>query len=131
MNEPIDIRKIPLGAKPDPRDQRDFLKACTVAPEELPSSARVKHLPAIKNQGMVSSCTGHAVAWFWEQILRSRNMLNSVALSPLYPWYFGRAAEGNNLIDSGVTMRGIMQAIHDHFRSITSPMLRRAHLEKP
>ena len=105
-----------MGAKKDPTDHRDLkhrVRYAAAIPPLLPAAARVRYSPPIKQQGYRKSCTGHAVAWFWEQVLHSR-MGRTLTLSPAFPWYYARKEEGVEKEDEGVSMRSIMDAIHDH-----------------
>lgn len=106
----MDYRTIPLGAKRDKHDPRDLKKARVGAPMRLPPDFAIMDKPPIKDQGQRNSCTGHASAWMWEQVLASRGVTRE-ELSPLFTWYYGRASEGTAGEDSGVTMRGAIAAL--------------------
>lgn len=106
-----DYRLMGRGAKPDAKDPRDFLKSRASAPLSVPTTYEIANKPPIKNQGQRSSCTGHAAAWVWEQILASRNATTE-ELSPCYNWYFARAASGYPDQDEGVQIRETMSAMN-------------------
>lgn len=108
--------KYKLAAKPDRQDRKDKYKEDRyklAGPPPLPAESLLSILPPIKDQGQHSSCTGHAVSWFWEQVLTSRGM-PWFGLSPLYPWYYARLSEHTNDKDEGVQMRSIMAALNEH-----------------
>jgi hypothetical protein len=110
-----DFRSIPLACVRDVFRTTDKRKLSTVAPGDLPASASVPNQPAIMEQAQTQSCTGHASTWAWTQMLRSRRLIeDNILLSPLYPWYFARAANGDAGNDTGVQLRDIMQAWRDH-----------------
>ena len=107
----IDFKKFPLAAKRDRVDARDRMKA--VGPVAVPERSVVGYLPPIMNQGQESSCTGHAVAYFWESLLAT-TLGKSIALSPRFLWWAGRAIEGAQLEDVGVEMRDAIAALKQY-----------------
>jgi C1A family cysteine protease len=112
------FKNIPLGAKKDTVDNRDKLKStkiskCSFKPLVFPKKYVLPFLPPIKNQGITNSCTGHASAWFWEQILVSRGY-PWMKFSPFYHWYYARKMEGTENLDEGVQMRSIMSSLNKY-----------------
>lgn len=110
------FKQFKLGAKKDISDSRDEFKCARFAlsgPPPLPAKATVPFLPPIKDQGQTNSCTGHAVSWFWEQVLVTRGV-PYINLSPMFPWYYARREEGVSDKDEGVQMRTIMSALNKY-----------------
>lgn len=100
------------GCKPDPLDARDHRRAAPPT-ATLPAFAVVSHPGRITNQGDTNSCTGHAIAYFWAQILASRAEFVG-ALSPLYTWFWARKAEGVSGRNEGVTLRSSFAALKEY-----------------
>jgi len=101
------------GCKPDPRDRRDYRKAAPrdYVPPDMAIVPGFQNLH-ITDQGSNNSCTGNAVALWWQQVLESRGE-HIGPLSWLYPWFYARAAEGVREKNEGVSLRSIMQAVQE------------------
>lgn len=102
---------IPLGCLRDPKDPRDILRAAAPTSLMLPDNAEVPSHPPIQNQGQRQSCTGHALAWMLTQTLCSRGMPCPI-LSPSFPWFYARAALGQQAEDTGCNLRIVFEVAH-------------------
>lgn len=107
--------QIKLGRKPDVQDHRDIYKVA--APVPLPKAYTVTGYPdkiVVLDQGQHSSCTGHATAAFWQQIMISRGIPQVITFSPTFNWYFSRKSEGTEQEDDGVQLRSALAALNTY-----------------
>ena len=94
------------GWIPDLPDQRDFLFAAPVIPQQLPPSVDLRpQCPAVYDQGQLGSCTGNAIAGAFQFDEMKQQLANAFQPSRLFIYYNERAMEGTVNSDSGAQIR--------------------------
>lgn len=101
-----------FGWIPDIPDVRDhYFRVSRELAEELPSSVDLRGLmPPIQDQGMLGSCTAHAVAAAhqYQQGVEDQDCFEP---SRLFLYYNARVLEGTVTWDSGATIRNAIKAV--------------------
>ncbi len=92
------------GYKPDPEDQRDYMFSATYAVEELPAQAdHLIHMPPVRDQSQMSSCTGFAERTQLEHMQRFKGEMWEI--SPLFIYNMARIEDGTFPSDGGSYLR--------------------------
>lgn len=94
-----------FGWKRDTSDERDF--RFSAPRSRLPKTSDLRaRMSAVKHQGTLGSCTGHASISVMQYLYPSRPNM-----SRLMAYYNGRAAEGTVNEDAGAQIRSVVKAL--------------------
>lgn len=109
-NQPTRGRGLKLRSwRPELPDPRDYLYAAPVGVMVKPEVSPLGIANRIHDQGMTSSCTGHAAT----AMLEARMGLtgDSGQLSRLFPYYLGREIIGETNVDAGAYNRDVVKSM--------------------
>lgn len=111
----ISSLKKSTGWVPDEKDIRDFplSKLISSLPINTPSSAKLRDLSPVRDQGSIGSCVGFAIAYAVE-FLRKKPIEDhwETLYSPLFTYYFARVAIGLEDLDSGSHIRDGIKSVN-------------------
>lgn len=93
-------------------DSRDYQYVAGGTSDPLPEEVdlRDQFLP-VRDQGLQNSCTGFATAALMEYWL-NKGLGNSMTLSPLFSWYFGKKFHGWQGENKGVWLRYTLKSLY-------------------
>src|SRR3990167_1911213 len=98
--------------KKDKKDSRDHELTSTNQLITPPQYNFKQHLPPVKNQENIGSCTSHAYTTALETIYNMKN--DPIQLSELYHYYKGRELSQTLPKYSGITLRDGAKTLHQH-----------------
>lgn len=102
-----------LGWRPDAHDPRDLSARLRLLTDEPPPSASLRRLLGEPlDQGSLGSCVAHAVAKLLFASHRKQGVPDPPLASRLAVYYLARAAEGNERLDAGCTLRAAFRALN-------------------
>lgn len=107
-----DFRKIPLGAKLSPEDNRDYHVSQLIQKitRKLPDEYELPYDFEVKNQGNINSCVAFASVQ-WRECLRRQAGLDWIEPSYMAQYYQARLLDQSQLQDNGTTVENNIQVL--------------------